>query len=434
MIISSINKSKNVDKLIILLYIILIITSKDTLLFGTNINRTAIWYGFMFQMIVLHVLTIYLLFEYYKLNYKSILIALLLMILIMVAGLNDNYFTLGYFYKMLLIIVSLLIASLKPISFFLVNYEKIVRVLALVSIVGYVSYLLFANLSALFPIVVNSGEMRFINLYVVMIPDYGFPGVLIRNWGIFREPGVFQIYLNMALLIQLFYLKKVSVKAVIIYIVAIITTYSTTGYFIMALMVMFYFFYKQYRWNKSKLSIIIFLIASITIIYTQFPTALSYGWHSVVSKLFDLSNESTTARISSFNVNFYIFASSPLIGVGINQVNELYPQISMLLNGIMSKDNANMIFKNFATFGFVYGMIWLVALWRFCENFGNSISVRIIAYLSFLIIFSFQDMSWSFLPYILLFYGVNMHNNLESYTEPSNSNCEVGKLNHCINM
>lgn len=50
-------------------------------------------------------------------------------------------------------------------------------------------------------------------------------GALIRNWRIFREPGVFQMYLILGLLAQLFILKRPKLFSIIVYIITIITTF-----------------------------------------------------------------------------------------------------------------------------------------------------------------------------------------------------------------
>lgn len=84
--------------------------------------------------------------------------------------------------------------------------------------------------------------------------------MLLRNSSIFREPGVFMVYLGLSLIVELIYLprvrKKYNVIHIIILLVALLSTFSTggivTGVLILLLVIL--------SQRKINLSVFIFSI------------------------------------------------------------------------------------------------------------------------------------------------------------------------------
>ena len=84
---------------------------------------------------------------------------------------------------------------------------------------------------------VNTSGMSFYNLFIVVIPKiYYYSSIMVRNFGLFREPGVYQMYIILALIIQLFIFSKPNLKITIMYILVLISTFSTTGYIALLLL------------------------------------------------------------------------------------------------------------------------------------------------------------------------------------------------------
>lgn len=157
-----------------------------------------------------------------------------------------------------------------------------------------------------------------------------------RNCGIYTEPGVYQMVLNSALYILLFledYLslsKKKKLKYFITLVIALLTTQSTTGYFGLAVIILFYFIGK-YK-NDSKIKNRILAIACIGIVILTWDYNIrgneSFLYTSLIGKLtsengsFSLDATTGSARIGTILVCLSTMMKHPL-GVGYDQLNAL---------------------------------------------------------------------------------------------------------------
>ena len=110
---------------------------------------------------------------------------------------------------------------------------------------AYVDAMLFYSIFSLIstylihPIIMKTGVNIFptyVNKYGVPFLDLGFAYVvkwngLMRNQGYFNEPGVFQFYILVAIIIEFFYLKRKNRRInIIVLFVTLLSTFSTAGY------------------------------------------------------------------------------------------------------------------------------------------------------------------------------------------------------------
>ena len=120
-------------------------------------------------------------------------------------------------------------------------------------------------------------------------PTFNFFGIeLVRNQGWFWEPGVNQVYLNILLYLEGFVFKR-GKWIIPLIILAIITTYSTTGIFIM-MIVLIPLFIKFIKRNP-----LLYIILGLLIIYplfriaqTNFEDKSSDNVSSMNKRIFDL--------------------------------------------------------------------------------------------------------------------------------------------------
>lgn len=143
--------------------------------------------------------------------------------------------------------------------------------------------------------------------------------VTTRNSGLFWEPGMYQVFLNLALLFRLDgifkseYTKNKSRFDIIILIIAIISTKSTTGYIVM--IVILITFLLKYNFNiRKKVGIVLIkclmIIAAIFIVITVLNS-------NVVSNKFDKDNYSFRARENHIVSSIKLIHDRPIIGYGI---------------------------------------------------------------------------------------------------------------------
>ena len=129
----------------------------------------------------------------------------------------------------------------------------------------------------------------------------------VRNQGWFWEPGILQIFLNILLFLEGFVVKR-SKWTVVLLIIAIITTYSTTGIFIMLLLLVFIF------WSYIRKNPLIMILA----------ISLSFPLYYVAKT--NIENKTTGERSSSFQKRYLdlvqplaIAGDYPITGVGLDR-------------------------------------------------------------------------------------------------------------------
>lgn len=150
-------------------------------------------------------------------------------------------------------------------------------------------------------------ELRTLYFYNVYDSDFTVMN-LRRNPGPFWEPGRFTIYLNLAILINLFYFKMpIFSKKNIILIVANLTAMSTTGISVMLIIFIVYVL----KGNTSKTKKIIWG----TILLASIPAILSLDFMS--DKIGgEMSDDATYSRFGAIAYHITQIEKSPFLGFG----------------------------------------------------------------------------------------------------------------------
>ena len=222
-------------------------------------------------------------------------------------------------------------------------------------------------------------------------------GLSSRLYGFFWEPGIFQIYLNIFLLIQIFYFRqKVWIVATLL---TIYLTKSTTGYFI-AIIILGYisarFFYKERN-----------LYSSVSILCTTI-IALFFVWNNIVSvnveeKVAGAQSCSFFARQADIIAGLSIAAENPVIGIGANtdRFKQMRSKIAWQgkLSGSKTKDSGttNGIISLMYIWGIPFSLWYLWALIR------QNILYKNRWLMSILLILSLSSEPLAMTPFFLLF-------------------------------
>lgn len=188
-----------------------------------------------------------------------------------------------------------------------------------------------------------------------------------RNCGIYTEPGVYEIVLNAALYVLLFWKEKIQYKKensykkhLLIIFLAIITCQSTTGYISLLLILCFYIFFEKRKPGEANIRVYVILIAigaimGILIEYNINGTE-SILYKQVIKKMFAgdvssgvvLSEGSAGARYGTIVVSLQAIAKDPF-GIGFV---EFYAMRDAFGNRLVG--------ASFLSFLAVYGLIpWL---------------------------------------------------------------------------
>jgi hypothetical protein len=320
-------------------------------------------------------------------NKRIIVITLMLIVLIHIGMvLNKDYENYSYHISLILRIL---------LAFFTVNYlkfldfkEKYVKIMFILAIMSLIFYVIgISPIGRKFiiklPIIFNDVGTKYNHFYV-----YGYQNGIIgrfRNASIFWEPGAYQAFLNLALL---FSYEKKNKKEMYTYILAILTTFSTTGYLIMFIILL-----KDVSMKKMVVFVLIFIFC--------FPVI-----SDVVINKFKSGNQSGDRRKVDLIVDLLIFKKSVIIGNGYKIYNnEKKERIEKY--DIIEKQggSTNSITINLAIYGILVISIFIYGFVKVAFHNSPSNRMKIIGILYFVLALSSQGLMFKPLYIILSYYG-----------------------------
>lgn len=344
---------------------------------------------------------------HHKINLQSIAFALLLLSILLTSLVNFD-FSGGYIYSALVISLSYVLVRKVNLSYFIEAYQKGLLYLSLISLL-----MIFVptQLIQFLPIHENINGVRYYNTYLGAI---GLDSNLLRISSIFREPGVFALYLFIALLFEFFFVMKPRYAYIFVFSLSIYFTYSTAGIVASFLLIIA----KVIDMKRISANLLIgsfFLISAL--IYVLFFTNFEF---TVFSKFDadDVSYSSTLARLASVTVNYEIFLSDPFFGVGIGRYPGLFQNTSYDIYGIFLTSygsSTNSFFSLLAIYGFVPFLIVLFGFLSLSRYFSGRLICQFLISLCFFFIFSSQDMRFSLLFYFLFFMSMKSGNQFYLY-------------------
>ena len=228
----------------------------------------------------------------------------------------------------------------------------------------------------------------------------------LRSYAFFREPGVYQMFIVLALLIELFVRDRVRLWHGCVYVVAILTTRSTTGYLCLVLILGLVIV----NYAKSKRSM---AIVSVGIVLGSLPL-IPYVLNSILFKMTAIgaNSHSWLSRQASIFTNLYIWFKKPVQGVGISYIFENYEKITKDVFGLQAgiysiTDDTNTVLIFFAAFGSIVGGLFVWGTFLFCKKMmrGKLFSTCIL-FIIFLCLYAGEALNSTTYPYILMFIGL----------------------------
>lgn len=262
------------------------------------------------------------------------------------------------FYKLARLLIPLLLANVTQIENFKTKYSDCIYVISIFSLITYITFMLFPNLIVKLPTLVNSrGNKGYFAIFSI-VSNFINTGAH-RNQGIFWEPGAFQVFIILAIIFEFQKETKMSKNKLIVYVLSIITTFSTTGIICLILLLMVKYLEKT-DFTKFFRIISIILIAFIAIKFI-FPKLEGFWKYTLVSKIdmiynYNVSdNNAVSSRVESIYIPLKEYIKSPVIGIGTSGYNKI------------SKDVKHSMFtctpiNIFVKYGMFYGGIMFYGL------------------------------------------------------------------------
>ena len=193
-----------------------------------------------------------------------------------------------------------------------------------------------------------------------------------------------------------------------------ILTFSTTGYVAIIILIVSLLFFGKFSNLHTKRILIptILIFALVLTIGSQTIFANVFG------KIFEYS-DSTVARVASLVNGMEISFDNPFFGVFPNNLAEnmrLYALASSFNFG-SNNLNTNTVSAHFASFGVLFGFIFLIGTYKYMKKLGRTYFYGIVLFIIMMLLYAGQSF-YSFFPYLFVFYGFKREKNL-AYVDSS---------------
>lgn len=245
--------------------------------------------------------------------------------------------------------------------------------------------------------------------YCTFFSDYF--GFILRNGAIFREPGIFMVFINIAFILDSLFLKNnLSIKKLILYVGCMVTTLSTAGLIILFLA------YLLYLYNQ-KSNIKVFALPAIFIGVCLY---LLVGSEELIGGIFGkiergMDSGSVAGRITSLTIPAMIMFHNPLFGVGAEQFRPEYIKYGQQMYHMLIDPQGlatNTMLNAGAVFGVWFAIFIIYNYYRFSKLLVPRKRIQALyIFLLFMMMFSNESMFYSLIVYILIFYAINRPKN-----------------------
>lgn len=216
----------------------------------------------------------------------------------------------------------------------------------------------------------------------------------LRNQGPFWEPGVYQAYLNIALIFLLFseVKRKQKIIDITILCITVISTISTTGYIVLGIILIAKLFSVEHTTIRSKLLISVGFIVIVLITLNN---------ETINFLLFDKMNFSSENSISNVTRLYSIIQNgkgiiqNPIFGIGPQAYATLFEESTSIWGAVSTGVNTTTSLSVWALYGVLYFIIFNLGLFFFSKSFGESKVVVILIFIAILIIYNTENLNYS---------------------------------------
>ncbi|MFW6275047.1 MAG: hypothetical protein ACOC2M_00275 [bacterium] len=198
------------------------------------------------------------------------------------------------------------------------------------------------------------------------IPQYilNFGGIQVfRNSGFAWEPGAFAVYVNIAIFANIVRnrFKLTNKFRLTVLIFALITTFSTTGYMMLVLLLFFYLYNQDLKtmfWVAPLVLTAVIYLFTLPFMAEKIANNMEFNTKELVYNSLKHNAKYQPQRFESLQIDFIDFLNHPIIGYGGHQearwTNQMGAQISTVSG----------IGKIMAQYGLVGTLFFIISLWK----------------------------------------------------------------------
>lgn len=422
------NLNKNIikfNKNSLLVYLIMFI-SNDTYLFGTNSDELMVSVSRYMLIVICAILL-------FKLNFKINIqrnrikifsFFFITGIYIFIAIINHEVVN-RVIIKILYITVAFLLCLLLSFEEFFNAFRKAIFFISITAIVFTLLAYASPKLIERFPYIINSADVKIYTCFFAGLLENQLGSNAVRTQGIFWEPGVFQLYLNLAIVYELFYRTNINKCYLFLEFIALFLTFSTTGYIVVSWIFLTYSIVRKNALESKNKHITRF--ACIMFLFT---ISLTLFYYSEIGKIiFDKminpeSSGSTMVRKAGVITNIEIALKNPLHGIGMEKIYDEFLKVSMASKYILgfTKQNTNTLLYQFAAHGIPFGLIFTIGTYKFGNYFANGRKGVVFSiFIAIVLMYVGENLQYSSLPYIVIFFGYGWRNEIKEKLKKANS-------------
>ncbi|MFR1707969.1 MAG: hypothetical protein ACLSV2_03630 [Clostridium sp.] len=380
-----------------ILIFLTIILSRDTLITSIKLGFNK---SFIFYVIAIFIVIV-LLFSNNKGNIKikveatrNILVFIGILAIVSIIKLDFQLYIMSIIFY---ISVAYLFIYLFKFDEFFQKLSNIMCVLAVISLISLycLKGILFPGgiVNANMPIVANIENLKFFDLglsYVVAFPYY------MRNFGVFREPGVYQFFLLIPLIYELL-LNKNNLRYINIAIlsITIISTFSLVGICVLGIVITVHILKLALEKRMTKKNIYILLMIAflfIIVVYSLYLT--NYSFKSIIKESFKKAvtiNESTSTRGLALERNLKLFLKSPILGNDFSNVNNEFAH------------NTTSTLSIFAIFGLFSGILHVLFQLEFARKVSSNKLIVALTFIGVMLMINTQFLLGNTLFWVFTF-------------------------------
>ena len=205
---------------------------------------------------------------------------------------------------------------------------------------------------------------------------------MLRNCGPFWEPGMFAVFLNIALFLHNIVEKQKLPLCNIILVAALVTTFSTGGYICGLLVLLLYIIVGRQNYIVSAICIILFIVLS------QYFLQLEFIGEKALEQSEDFEIGSDVSRFGAFLTQLEMIKDHPILGGAQISDYSIYADNKTLASGTLLP---------FVTYGIPIGLCYIVIMLQSLVRLVKTNGQKMIAGVVFFILLLTLSFSQTFL-------------------------------------
>jgi len=310
------------------------------------------------------------------------------------------------------IAIALWLVMMIPFPTFARSFERIILFISACSLLSLP--IIAFNIHSPLPSFIAIDQRPLRNFFLFGVSESFVNYSVFRNSGPWWEPGAFQVFVNISALFSIL-LARMTTKKYLLYLVVIASTQSTTGILVFFLLSILHFStLSNHRNNTMSKVLFLFLTpASVMLALPLIMDKFNLESSSVVSFL---------SRLYDVQVSYNLFMEHPWFGYGFgSQIQIAIPYAQQLLGEFICSSSAKptgadgitMLIAQCGIFSFLF---LLPFLWpKYLRHF--SYPQRLIAAISLFLLFNTENLSFTLIFIVLIFYGILRHPDISAMTE-----------------